>query len=109
MNDKRVFERFELKVPARVEVEGGPGQGEEISLLTSNICAGGAFFHTKDPIPEGTKVQLEFVLSIDKLKEILDSECRIKVEGKVVRTEEAGIAVRFDDDYEIEPVKVQMH
>ena len=50
---------------------------------------------------------MNFVLSIDKLKKILDSECRIQVEGEVIRSEDSGIAVRFDEDYQIMPLESQ--
>ena len=109
MEDKRTFERFELKVPARVGIEGWDQKREEISLVTSNICAGGAYFFKKAPIPEGTRVQMDFVLSIDKLKGLLDSQCRIKVKGEVVRSEETGIAIRFDKDYQIESARTTLH
>ena len=109
MEDKRVFERFDLKVPARVGIEKAGQRKEEISLLTSNICAGGAFFHTADPLPEGTRVEIDFILSIEKLKKMLDSQCRIIVKGEVVRSGESGIAVRFEEDYEIMPVKASLH
>ena len=52
---------------------------------------------------------MDFILSIEKLKEMLDSHCRIKVEGEVVRIEKSGFAVRFDEDYEIMPVKNTLH
>ncbi|MBN2058791.1 MAG: PilZ domain-containing protein [Deltaproteobacteria bacterium] len=109
MENKRNFERFDLAVPARIGIGMSIDDEKEVSLVTSNICAGGAFLVTKDPIPEGTKVRLDFVLSIQKLKELLDSECRIKIEGEVVRTEETGIAIRFDGDYQILPVRGSVH
>jgi hypothetical protein len=108
MEDKRVYERFDLEVPARIGIAGSD-QASELSLRTSNICAGGAFFISTEPLPEGTRVKMDFVLSIEKLKEMLNSHCRIKVEGEVVRNETAGIAVRFDEDYEIIPVKEALH
>ena len=110
MEDKRAYERFDLKVPARLGVLGSNyGEADEVSLTTVNICAGGAFFITEAPLPQGTRVKMDFVLSIDKLKELLDSHCRIKVQGEVIRTDESGIAVRFDEEYEIVPVKGALH
>ena len=106
MEEKRVYERFDLKVPARLGIVGSDrGEADEVSLTTVNICAGGAFFITETPLPQGTRVKMDFVLSIEKLKELLDSHCRIKVRGEVIRTDQSGIAVRFDEDYEIIPVK----
>lgn len=79
-------------------------------MHTANICAGGAFFQTEETLPEGTRVVVDLVLSIDKLKDLLEcSQCRVLVKGEVVRTGEKGIAVRFDSNYEIVPVRVAMH
>ena len=111
MENKRAYERFDLRVPARLGIVGTGSMtaDEEASLFTSNICAGGAFLLTDNPLPEGTRVKMDFILSIEKLKEMLDSHCRIKVEGEVVRIEKSGFAVRFDEDYEIMPVKNTLH
>ena len=109
MVDKRVFERFELEVPARVEIEEEGRQQTEIALKTSNICAGGAFFLTDQRIPYGTRLKMDLILSIEKLKKLLGSECRIEVQGEVIRLEERGIAVRFDSDYRIVSKKTLLH
>jgi len=109
MEDKRAFERFDLRVPAKVGVMKPGQEKDELSLISSNICAGGAFLLTEESLPSGTRVKLDLILSIDKLKEMLDSHCRIKVEGEVIRSEEGGVAVRFDEDYEIMPVKGTLH
>ncbi|MFC1891882.1 PilZ domain-containing protein [Thermodesulfobacteriota bacterium] len=105
MEDKRNFERFDLEVPAKVGIKGADQKEVEVSLLTKDICAGGAYMETKEPLPAGTRVKVDFVISIEKLKEMLDSHCRVVVEGEVVRTDENGIAVRFEDNYQIMPVK----
>ena len=105
MDDKRTFERFDLQVPVKVGIRGTDHESVEVSLLTRDICAGGAYMETKTPLPEGTKVKVDFVLSIEKLKEMLDSHCRVIVEGEVIRAEGKGIAIRFEDDYQIMPIK----
>ena len=110
MEDKRAYERFDLEVPANIEfARSGQGEMDLVSLKTINISAGGAFFRTDDPLPPGTRVKLDLTLSIEKLKELLDSHCRIKVEGEVIRSEDLGIAIKFDDNYEIMPVKRSLH
>lgn len=110
MKNKRKYERFDLEVPAKMGILGAGNNNEhEVSLSTVNVCAGGAFFAAEVSIPEGTRVKMDFTLSIEKLKEMLDSYCRIKVEGEVIRMDDRGIAVRFDKDYEIIPVKGELH
>ena len=110
MEDKRAYERFDLEVPASIGfARSDQEEMDLVSLKTINICAGGAFFKTDDPLPPGTRVKLDLTLSIEKLKELLDSHCRIKVEGEVIRSEGSGIAIKFDEDYEITPVKGVVH
>jgi len=110
MTDKRAYQRFDLEVPARLGIVGsGKVEEDGVSLRTTNICAGGAFLLTDDLLPEGTRVKMDFILSINKLKEMLDSHCRIRIEGEVIRKDASGIAVRFDEDYEIMSVKATIH
>jgi hypothetical protein len=109
MEDKRAYERFDLEVPANIEfARSDQDEMDLVSLKTINISAGGAFFRTDDLLPPGTRVKLDLTLSIEKLNELLDSHCRIKVEGEVIRSEDLGIAIKFDDNYEIMPVKREL-
>jgi c-di-GMP-binding flagellar brake protein YcgR len=101
MKERREFERFDLELPARVEVETPGQRTEPFSLKTSNISAGGAFFPTAKPFSEGTKLQLNIILAIEKLKKLTGSQCHIKVKGTVVRSEEDGMVIRFQRDYDI--------
>ena len=107
MDEKRKLERFELKV--RAKVEGlRPGQHTApLNLVTNDICAGGAFFHTGNSLPEGTRVQIDLVLPLGRLRRLIKEydEARIRVTGTVVRREPAGMAVSFNRDYKIHPQK----
>jgi len=103
MKERRRLERFDLEVSGAIELLA-PGQEREIlNLLTSNICSGGAYFHTTQPLPEGTQIKIDLVLPLDKLKR-LKEDCKqayIKVTGKVLRSESEGMAICFDEDYRI--------
>ncbi len=103
MEKRRQFERFALELPAKLEVEATAQKDEPSSLKTSNISAGGAFFHTARPLSEGTKVKLNIILAIDKLKKLTGSQCHIKVKGEVVRSDEKGMAIRFQGNYKMIP------
>jgi len=109
MEEKRTYERFDLKVPIKIKLDKPETDEGEFIFTTNNICAGGAFFHTEKQIPEGMKVNLDFVISIDKLKEFVNSQCRIIVSGEVIRRDSTGMAVRFEEDYEIIPLKGVFH
>ncbi len=107
--EKRALKRFELEVPARIKVTSPEREGEPLDLLTSDISSGGAFFHTSQPLEEGTDVKVDLILPIKKLmKEIEGAEGNfehtyVKISGKVLRTESRGMAIIFDEDYEIRP------
>ena len=103
MNERRKLERFELKVPAAIESINQGYKGKELNLLTSDICSGGAYFHTAEPLPEGTEVKIDLVLPLDKLRALKkeDKKAYIKVTGKVLRSESEGMAIGFDGNYQI--------
>jgi c-di-GMP-binding flagellar brake protein YcgR len=103
--EKRKLERFDLKIPAKIAAVTGEEERETLDLMTSDICAGGAFFHTDTPLPEGTQVRIDLVLPLEKLRK-LAADCDhayIKVTGTVLRKESKGMAICFDKGYEIRP------
>ena len=103
--DKRALERFDLKIPAKIEVRNSE-QGEKIlDLITRDICSGGAFLYTSQPLTEGINVKLDFMLPLNRLKKLND-DCRqayIKITGTVLRSESTGMAILFHEDYHIRP------
>ncbi|UCB49204.1 MAG: PilZ domain-containing protein [Deltaproteobacteria bacterium] len=105
--ERRKLQRFSLEIPARVEVISGEKQKGTIEVLTSDICAGGAYFKTPRPLPEGTQVKIDMVLPLEHLRKLSEEYNRayIKVSGTVLRTESSGMAVSFDEDYELGPYK----
>jgi len=110
MAEKRKLERFDLKIPAKIKQAdlSQNDRGEEVpDLTTSDVSSGGAFFHTTKPLPKGTDVKIELILPLDKLKELSDDilHAQIKVSGTVIRTESGGMAISFDSNYQILPVK----
>jgi hypothetical protein len=109
MKEKRKLERFDLRLPAKIEPVRENDEGEILTLMTSDICAGGAFFHTSAPLPEGTEVRIDLVLPLLKLKEVAEDydHAYIKVIGKVLRAEPRGMAICFNKGYKIRPHKTK--
>ena len=106
MKERTQFERFDLELPARIEVETPGRKTEPFSLKTTNISADGAFFRTPKPLSKGTKVKLNLILEIEKLKKLTGSLCHIKVRGTVVRSDEKDMAVRFQQNWKMIPFQV---
>ena len=105
MKENRKLERFDLDIPARLMVTTNDQKKEVIETQTVNISAGGAFLQTEHSYPEGTRVQLDLVLPVEKIKELIGMYGCVKVVGKIARSEAQGIAVIFDNKYEIMPYR----
>jgi hypothetical protein len=103
MLEKRRLERFDLKLPATIEFINDDRKEKVLSLLTENVCSGGAYFHTIQPLPKGTQVMIDLVLPLDRLRTLKKEHKRayIKVTGRVLRSESEGMAICFDEDYHI--------
>ncbi len=103
VKERRELERFELTGPARIMLESGVEKGRSYSLTTRDVSSGGAFLLSPRPVPVGTDVRVEFVLSLDLLNRLVSEggRARVRVKGKVIRTGPDGIAVRFKGNYKI--------
>jgi len=106
MKERRKLERFDFEVPTQIEGVISDENGQTCDLSTSNICAGGAFFRTADPLPEGTRVKMQLVLPLDRIKELVGHDrVNVRVEGTVIRCGSTGMAVCFNEDYQILPLQ----
>jgi len=106
MEERRKFERFDLRLSAQVKVNSGREVSSEVmDYLTRDVCAGGAYLEGVGNLPEGTSLSLDLVLKLERLKNIENEQALIQVRGKVVRLDEGtGIAVCFEKDYRITPL-----
>lgn len=103
MKEKRKYERYDLQLPSNIYTQY-KGQKNHIQSKTCNISSGGAFFFTKTPLEEGTKVEVELLLPIKNIHPGNDySVSIVKASGAVVRAELKGMAVCFDATYTIKP------
>ena len=102
-SDRRKVERFDLELPAKLTWTGKDKEPKSIELMTSNICAGSAFFKTNKPLTVGTDVKLAVILLLAKFKNVKDKISYIDVSGSVTRTDQQGMAICFDKKYEILP------
>jgi len=102
---KRKMERFSLELPARISVASGEKEAASLDARTSDVSAGGAFFHTDQPYPVGTEMQVDLVLPLDELKRLEGKRASIKLKGAVVRIVDDGMAISFEESYEISALK----
>ena len=104
MNERRAYERFQLTIPARLEMVSS-ARKEVFDSQTRDISAVGAFLLTKEMLSEGTRCRLELTIPSNRIKELTGAQSLIKVEGTVVRSTPAGVAICFNGDCQILSLK----
>ncbi len=104
IKEKRKMERFELEVVSKIRVGSRWHNIDTIELNTENICANGAYFKTSKPLPVGTSVSLAMKLEVNSNLKPTTNLMAIEVSGKVIRSENDGMAIRFDNGYKILPL-----
>jgi hypothetical protein len=104
--ERRRLERFDLKLPARIE--SLPRRADNppavLNLITRDISACGAFFPSTDSLEEGTRVKVDLVLTLEKPRSSQVKGALIQVNGTVLRKEPAGMAVDFEKTYRLAPL-----
>ena len=103
-SERRKMERFSLELPAKLMWSFKDRKHESLELMTSNICAGGAFFKTQKPLSMGTDVKVNLILHLDKIQKRGSKRSIIDVSGSVIRTDNKGMAICFDKRYKILPL-----
>ncbi len=103
--EKRQLERFKLQLLSHITVRGKDKDIKTIKLLTQDVSSGGALFKTSDPLSVGTRVDLDIVIKIDRLKDITGNAALVNLTGTIIRTHEEGMAICFDKDFEISPLE----
>jgi hypothetical protein len=102
MNEKRKVERFDLHVETILQVKDEGLIDSNQRLISRDISSDGVFLETTSPLPVGTEVDLNFLLSLNKLNSYLKNKVvNISTSGKVIRTDEQGFAVRFDKQHKV--------
>jgi PilZ domain len=102
--EKRKVERFDLQLEAFISGPGGVSQAESAGLVTRDISMSGVFLITDRPLPVGSKVSVDMILTLGGTKKQDSQKAWIKASGKVLRTDSQGMAVRFDDQSRILPL-----
>jgi hypothetical protein len=96
MDERRNLARFNLRL--RSILRKRQNGGEVLELFTRDVSSKGAFFITGDPLPIDTSLAMTLFLPVGE-----SASSKISVAGKVVRTENDGMAVRFDPSYTLVP------
>jgi hypothetical protein len=104
MIEKRRVRRFDLKLKACVRAAADAAEpAEAFELTTRDISTGGAFLYTSTPLTVGTAVDVHLILAPEREKSQGMKKAWVQVSGSVLRIDEDGMAVCFDDDSKILP------
>ena len=104
MEERREYERFQLALPARLEMATSVKR-EIFDAQTRDISAAGAFLLTTERLSEGTRCRLELTVPSNRIKELTGAQSLIKVEGTVVRSTPEGVAICYDGECKILSLK----
>jgi hypothetical protein len=108
MREKRKVERFNLHIETILNVQDEAIIDTAPILLTRDISCTGVFLTTSNPLPIDTKVDLDLLLNQNELDSgpPKDKRINISTSGKVVRTNEQGMAVEFDKLYKVSNLEI---
>ena len=101
------FEKYAIEVPARIEVISSQEE-ESLYLRTASVSAKEVFFHTADPLPENVQVRLDLMLNFTKPAKLNNTGATIliHVTGKVVRSDQDGMTIQLNEDYQITKLRL---
>ncbi|MGD8522881.1 MAG: PilZ domain-containing protein [Desulfobacterales bacterium] len=103
MIEKRQVERFALKLEAYVVRSDDAPTAESHRLTTRDVSMNGAYLLTSQPLPLGTKVKIDVILSMEGVKQQKMRKALIKAFGEVLRTDGEGMAVEFYENSKFMP------
>ena len=62
LSEKRKQQRFSIALPSEIELKGE--NSPALSLVSRDVCAGGAFYLTDSPLPIGSQVTIKMLLKL---------------------------------------------
>lgn len=104
LSEKRAMERFKLQLLSQISLCGKDKDLGAIKLMTRDVSAGGAFFKTSEPLTVGTKVNLDLIIDTERIKELGGNPSLVCLTGTIIRTDEDGMAICFDEKFDITPL-----
>ena len=75
---------------------------EILEYTIRDISAGGTYLQYRKPLAVSTPLLEWFFLPVERQEELNNVKTQIRVSGLVVRIDQGGMGVSFDEEYEIE-------
>lgn len=108
MEEKRKVERFALQIETMLHVPDDSATDTSQRLISRDISSDGVFLITNNPLPIGTRVDLDLLLRLNELNSnFKDKLINISTSGEIIRIEEGGFVVRFDKHHKVSEFEQQ--
>lgn len=105
VKEKRQLSRYKLSAPATIECDQSGWEDGYQFTLTRDLSGGGAYFKTPLPLQLDDVVKVKIFLKVEKLGFAkLDGHVLVEAEGKVLRADSRGMAVKFNEMCQVLPV-----
>ena len=101
-SEKRSLARFDLPLFSQIITLNGNGD-KVYNCVAHDVSAGGAFFLMDKPLPDNTRVSVRMVLPSARRDSVKGKRGLAEISGIVIRTNEQGIAVRFQNHSKLKP------
>ena len=101
VSEKRALHRLSMNLICRVMVAAQDGNDDIVELEAANISGRGVFCKTDRPFPLDTPVVINMVLPLDALENMEGKRAEFSVSGRVIRVSDQGMAIGFDDEFEL--------
>lgn len=92
--EKREVQRFDLRL--HTVLQKLENRASQLELYTRDISSDGAYLCMERPLPLDTSVELTFFLPVRQR-----IRSKIQTNGRVIRSEKEGMAIRFESNYQI--------
>ncbi len=94
--ERRVVTRYNLQVPAHVEIVPSDGEVQSFEWKTRDVSSSGAFLLTEGhALENGTDLKVNLFLN-----SFSGAGSWVTMNGQVVRSESEGVGVCFDGQYQ---------
>ncbi len=102
INGQRKDDRLNVSLPLQLTVvKNKIPQYSIVGSSLLNLSERGAYVRAMKKISTGRKVLMAFTLPIDNMDEYDINKLRVNLEGRVIRTEESGFAVKFAETFRV--------
>ena len=105
-SERRGIKRFGLQIPTMIMSADPMQQTEKLCLLSRDLSGYGGFFTGQKDLTLDSLVDLRIILDFNTSSGSESNRYSvIEVEGRVLRKEREGVAIRFDGKFSISPVE----